>query len=252
MLLCSCTVSQESSTQAEGEIDDTNQQSINDEESQALRKMRLEKTLVDLSAVIEDTPSRFHHDRAEVLFRLGRYRESISDYNMATQYGRPHNDDSCWERGLAQYYAGDFHDGQEQFSRYNRVGRSDIENGLWRFLCIAEVEGVDKAREVMLEYPRRTRKPFPALLDLYMGNGSVDAVLEEANSDNPNPRDLTNRLFYGHYYIGKHYEITKQYDRALAQIRDALKYEIRHFMYACAEADVKRLDERRLSEVPEE
>lgn len=201
----------------------------------------LEHELDRLNGLIADEPSRFHHERAEVLFRLGRFEESVRDYDVAARFGWPHDDNSCWERGLAQYYAGDFHAGAEQFARYHRVGALDIENGLWRFLCIAEDEGLAKARETMFAYPRKLRTPFPALLALYMDAGTADAVLEEANAETTSSEAHTESLFYAHYYLGKYYEIIDDNKNALIHINESLNHRIPHFMYACAEADAKRM-----------
>jgi lipoprotein NlpI len=201
----------------------------------------LDSALEDLNGLIDDKPSRYHHNRAEVYFRLGRFADSLKDYHQAVEYGWPHDDNSCWERGLAQYYVGDFKDGAEQFERYHRVGALDIENGIWRFLCIAEDEGIERARETMFEYTRKLRVPFPALLELYMGRGKAEAVLEEAKAGALSEVERTTNMFYAHYYLGKYFEIVDEEAQALNHIRTSLKYPIQHFMYACALADVQRL-----------
>ena len=209
----------------------------------------LETSLARLNEVIADRPSPQHHLRAEVLFRLGRFKEAIADYDVAATLGSPHDTYSCWERGLAQYYAGDFAEGAAQFARYHEVGATDIENGLWRLLCIAEEEGIEAARESMFAYPNRRRPPFPALLDLYLGTGKVDAVYEAAQIEGLSPGEQTNRQFYAHYYVGKYYELIGEREKARAEIEKALKQPLRHFMYFCAEADAKRLT--KTSETPE-
>ena len=242
VLACSGPVAQNDSSQRARTKVETEADAGREEDSQASRRRQLEQALDRLNGVLTESPSRLHHERAEILFRLGRFTEAVRDYDTAARFGRPHNEDSCWERGLAQYYAGDFRGGREQFSRYHRVGPTDIENGLWRFLCIAEEEGIAKARETTIEYPRKVRKPFPALLALYLDKGSVDAVLDEARRGTSSVEELTTNLFYAHYYLGKYYEIVDQKDRALTHVQEALKHKIPDFMYACAEADEKRLE----------
>lgn len=204
--------------------------------------LQLERALESLNAVISDRPSRSHHDRAEVLFRLGRFEEAIKDYDTSIQFKWPHDDNSCWERGLAQYYVGDFQAGAEQFVRYHRVGALDIENGLWRLLCIAEDEGIEKARTMILHYPRKMRKPFPSLLAVYMNEGKAEAVFEEANRDVTSEEERTANLFNAHYYLAKYYDITDQHTLARTHIQKALEYRIPHFMYACAQIDAERLN----------
>ena len=241
IVACSAPVTSIESSQGAQDDSRTEEGAGGKEKSRALRRQRLEQALEQLNGLITDTPSRSHHERAGVLFRMDRFEEAVKDYDIAVRFGRPHGENSCWERGLALYYAGDFRGGKEQFYRYHRVGPLDIENGLWRFLCIAEEEGIEKAREAILDYPRKVRKPFPALLDLYLGRGNADAVLEQAQKGASSARARTTNLFYAHYYLGKYQEITGEEERALVQMREALNHTIPHFMYACAEADERRL-----------
>ncbi len=238
---CSGPVAQEDHSHDAGKKAETEDVADGEEDSHASRRRQLEQALEKLNGLITEKPSPHHHERAGVLFQLGRFTEAIRDYDTAARLGRPHDEDSCWERGLAQYYSGDFRAARDQFSRYHRVGPSDIENGIWRFLCIAEEEGIAKARETILNYPHKSRMPFPALLALYLDRGSADAVLEEARRDTSSAGELTTNLFYAHYYLGKYYEIVDQKDRALAHMQKALEHKIPHFMFACAEVDAKRL-----------
>ena len=248
VIACSAAVTPAEPAQLTREDSSPEESTGREEDAQALHRQRLEQALEKLNGVITDTPSRYHHERAGVLFRMDRFEEAVKDYDMAVRFGRPHSGDSCWERGLALYYTGDFRGGEEQFYRYHRVGPLDIENGLWRFLCIAEEEGTEKAREAILDYSQKVRMPFPALLDLYLERGTAEAVVEQAKERTPPPRQLTTNLFYAHYYIGKYYEIIEDEERALLHVREALKHSIAHFMYACAQADERRLAARKNAE----
>lgn len=203
---------------------------------------QLEEALEEADSRLADGTVRIQHKRAETLFRLERFGESVTAYDESVKIGYPHNNDSCWERGLAQYYADDFAAGRDQFLRYHNVGALDIENGLWRLMCIAEDEGIEKARESVLDYPNRVRIPFPALLDLYLGKGSPEAVIKQASDDAPagSPRRTTN-LFNAHYYIAKYYEMIDEYEKAQPYIQNALEHRITHFMYYCAQIDAKRI-----------
>jgi lipoprotein NlpI len=176
------------------------------------------------------------------LFRLGRFSESVADYSVAARGGEPHDEDSCWERGLALYYSGDYAGGAAQFARYHSVGATDIENGLWHFLCLAEAEGVEKAQGALLEYTRMREAPFPALWALYRGEGSVEAVMTAAESGDD--VDRGRRLFYAHYYVGKYYEAMKDFSKAREHVAKALAQSLPYFMDDCAREDLRRLEAR--------
>ena len=202
----------------------------------------LEKALVAFADLHPESPSPRHHQRAEILFRLGRFAEAVTDYSVAARGGAPHDEDSCWERGLAQYYAGDYRAGAAQFARYHAVGATDIENGLWHFLCLAEAEGVEKARGALLDYTRMRETPFPALWALYRGEGSAEAVMAAAESggDEEDGRGL----FCAHYYLGKYYEAMKDFTRAREHVAKALEQSLPYFMDVCAREDLRRLEAR--------
>jgi lipoprotein NlpI len=185
------------------------------------------------------------------LFRLGRYAQSVADYSVAASGGAPHDEDSCWERGLALYYAGDYAGGAAQFARYHAVGATDVENGLWHFLCLAEAEGVEKARGALLDYTRMREAPFPALWSLYRGEGSVEAVMAEARSED-DVAGRGRRLFYAHYYVGKYYEALKDFPSARAHVAKALAQSLPYFMDDCAREDLRRLEKRAADETEED
>lgn len=203
-----------------------------------------ESALAPFADLRPESPSPRHHQRAEILFRLGRYSEAVTDYGVAARGGEPHDEDSCWERGLALYYAGDFKGGAAQFARYHSVGATDVENGIWQFLCLAEADGVAKARAGMMSYSRMRGAPFPALWALYKGEGSAEAVMASVEADSPSAEERRERLFYAHYYVGKYLEATGDLAQAKVEIDAALQQALPYFMDSCAREDLRRLEER--------
>lgn len=196
------------------------------------KRRELEKELANFQQGF----GRAYHDRARLFFQLERFEESLADYDRAIATTRPHDEDSCWERGLIYYYLDRFDDGRRQFEGYHKVGPLDIENGIWRYLCIAEKEGLEKALETFHAYPDKRRVPFPALHALFSGTGSVQAVL---NSVGDGERQ-TNQTFYAHYYVGKYFEVKRDFPTAQKHFEKALEYKIEHFMYDCAVVDARR------------
>jgi tetratricopeptide (TPR) repeat protein len=205
-----------------------------------LNRYLLGTELAKAAAEDPDRRGRFLHHRAGELFRETRFAESIRFYDAAVAAGHPHNEDACWERGLAYYYAGDFERGRRQFEGYHKVGPLDIENGIWRLLCTAKTEGLEKAREAFYPYPRKVRPPFPALHALFSGAGSPDAVFEEARSG-AKDAELDERVFYAHYYVAKHFEAAGDAAKALQHLEEALRRPVNHFMADCARIDVERV-----------
>ncbi len=181
------------------------------------------------------------HRRAVECFKLGQFKESAADFDRSVAAGgRTHSADECWERGLARYYTGDFEGGRMQFEGYHRVGPLDIENGLWLFLCVAEKGGLEKARAALPAYAQRQRKPFPALLELYQGKGSVDSVLAEASAGLETGPELRERLFYAHLYAGKYLQAAGDREKAREHFDKALANPVDHFMWWCAKAEAAR------------
>ena len=185
----------------------------------------------------EDGPAL--HEKAIDLFHRKDFSAAVAEFDRAIRAGgRTHTADACWERGLALYYAGEPEKAREQFDAYHKVDPLDIENGLWRYLCVAARDGTDKAREALPAYERRTRAPFPALLDLYGGRGSIDAVIQEASAGATGAR-LDENLFYAHFYVAKHLQAKKD-AAARAHLEKALAKPVDHFMYACAKIEAER------------
>lgn len=74
--------------------------------------------------------------RGMVNFQLAKIDESIQDFDMAEQLDnriKPY----LWQRGLSYYYAERFAEGAEQFEIDLTVNAQDVEETVWRYLCIA-------------------------------------------------------------------------------------------------------------------
>ncbi len=197
---------------------------------------------LDLAITLLAPDGSLHHQRGFEHFTLGQFRESTADFERSVEVGgKTHSSDECWERGLARYYAGDFEGARQQFEGYHRVGPLDIENGLWWMLCVAENDGLDRGRAALPGYTTRQRPPFPALLDLYLGQGSAEAVIAQAES-NPEAESKEKKdesLFYAHLYLGLYLKISDRRVEARKHFEKALEHPVDHFMYWCAQAELR-------------
>lgn len=133
--------------------------------------------------------------------RAGRIESSVAALDAVAEADpavMPH----LWQRGIAQYFAGRYREGREQFEEHRRVNPHDVENATWHFLCVAATDGVDEARRAMLPAPGDRRVPMDELYALYKGTGNraaVDAAVEAVRSGSAARRTAQ---FYADLYIG--------------------------------------------------
>ncbi|MDD1417526.1 hypothetical protein MEN41_23965, partial [Dolichospermum sp. ST_con] len=80
---------------------------------------------------------------------LVKITDSIQDFDHAEKLDfqiTPY----LWQRGLSYYYAERFAEGAKQFEIDLTVNAQDVEETVWRYLCIAKLSGVAEARNCLL------------------------------------------------------------------------------------------------------
>ncbi len=152
--------------------------------------------------------------RARERFRLGLIDESVSDFDRYIEL-QPAAASRQWERGIACYYAKQFEKGAKQFELYQTYHDNDVENSVWRYLCMVPTDGVEKARATILPIRNDRRVPMMQVYELYRGNLKPDEVLAACRRDDPDAETLAGRLFYAHLYLGLYCEVAG--DKELAQ-----------------------------------
>ncbi len=176
-------------------------------------------------------------------FRLARFDESLADFDRFVEL-RADLASRQWERGITCYYAGKFEQGAKQFELYQSFHDNDVENSVWRYLCMARAEGVEKARDAMLPIKNDPRVPMMQVYELYRGRATPDDVLTAANAGEPSATELNQRLFYAHLYLGLFYEAAGDKERAKTHIIEAAdKHKIGHYMWDVARVHADRLRE---------
>ena len=161
--------------------------------------------------------------RGMVNFQLAKIDESIQDFDMAEQLDariKPY----LWQRGLSYYYAERFTEGTEQFEIDLTVNAQDVEETVWRYLCIARSLGVEEAHNSLLTVKNDPRRIMQRVYDLYAGNCTPDDVLIVSQSEGIKGN------FYSHLYLGLYYEAENNLD--LAQEYSASRYYAAHF-FSC-------------------
>jgi tetratricopeptide (TPR) repeat protein len=137
--------------------------------------------------------------RGMVYFQLAEINLAIADFDMAEKL-EPRLTPYLWQRGLSYYYAGKFAEGAKQFEIDLTVNFQDVEETVWRYLCIAEINGVEAARESLLEVKNDPRLVMRRVYDLYAGRFSPDDVIQLGKNT-----DLRTK-FYSHLYVGLYFE----------------------------------------------
>ena len=167
-----------------------------------------------------------HQQRGLALFKAGKIIDSIDEFDRQVDLN-PDAKISHWQRGISYYYAGRFEDGRRQFEGYQDFDSNDVENAVWRFMCMARKDGIDKARKSILKIGNDKRVPMRQVYDLYKGDLKPADVLKAAKADN--------ELFYAHLYVGIYFDLLGDKEQALDHLNRATEdYRISHYMWDVA------------------
>jgi lipoprotein NlpI len=162
-------------------------------------------------------------------FKLAHIGQSVADFDRAIQLDpaqAPYN----WQRGISLYYAGRYEDGRKQFELHQTVNGNDVENAVWRYLCMARAGTIESARASMLPIQQDSRVPMMEIYKLYKGNAGVDDVLKAAATGDPPADGLRARLFYAYLYIGLYDEVGGDRKAAREYLKRAADQRVDHYM----------------------
>lgn len=180
--------------------------------------------------------------RGRVRFRLADIRGSVEDFDKAVELA-PQRGPGHWQRGIAYYYAGRFDDGRRQFEGYQTVDKADVENAVWRYLCMARTQGSDAARRDLLRVGDDRRVPMREIYEMFAGRLKPDDVLDAARSGDVSADERDSRCFYAQLYVGLFLESEGDMARSLEAIRlAAQKHPTGHYMADVARTHVKLRD----------
>ena len=171
--------------------------------------------------------------RGIVHFKAGKIDASIRDFDNYIKL-RPKAKISHWQRGISYYYAKRYDDGRKQFEGYQDYDDSDVENAVWRFMCMAKVDGMEKARKAILKIGDDRRVPMRQVYDLFKGDLKPEDVMKAAKAGNPPEKQLNSQLFYAHLYVGIYYDLAGDRKKALEHLNAAVDHRIGHYMWDVA------------------
>jgi lipoprotein NlpI len=205
-------------------------------------KREHDKAIATLDEAIAKNPklAEAFYLRGRSRFCAGQIAESVADFDKYVAL-RPDDEKSQWERGIAYYYLGEFAKGAKQFELYQTYYDQDVENSVWRYLCVARNDGIEKAQANMLPISNDRRVPMMQIYDLYRGKLKPDDVLAAANAGDPSKESLNTRLFYAHLYIGLWHEAAGRAVEANEHLLKAEEHKIGHYMWDVAHVHAERL-----------
>ena len=147
-------------------------------------RQELERALADYDVVVQLSPALAlgYGRRAALRFKLRDFAGSIADFDREISLD-PSKKNNHWQRGLSLYAAGRYEDCWKQFElSYKTVNPNDYENGIFHFLCMARVRGVERALKSMLKIEGDKRAPMKEIYALYQGKGTIADVMLAAET----------------------------------------------------------------------
>ncbi len=167
-------------------------------------------------------------------------KESLEDFDKYVTL-QPKAESRQWERGIACYYVGEFERGAKQFEIYQTYHDQDVENSVWRYLCVAKAKDVEAARKNLLPITADPRIPMMQIYAMYQGTGSPEKVMAAVKEGKPSPEELNLREFYANLYIGLWHEAAGRSEDAKKYILESEKHKIGHYMWDVAHIHADRL-----------
>lgn len=200
----------------------------------------LNERIEKISALIEKQPkvANLYDLRGQLHFKVGNIDESVQDFDQAVKLD-PSRAASHWQRGIAYYYAGKFEAGIQQFEGYQTVDDSDVENAVWRFLCMAQAKDFKTARQRILKIGEDRRVPMRQIYDLFAGTATEQQVLAAAKAGAPSEEILNQRLFYAYQYLGLYAEAQGKAEQCLKYTQAAVEHKISHYMWDVAKVHLQ-------------
>lgn len=166
--------------------------------------------------------------RGMVRFKQGKVVEAIADFDEAERL-QSDLTPYLWQRGLAYYYCDRFAEGARQFEIDLTVNARDVEETVWRYLCLAQLTSPSEAQKDLKPVRNDPRAILRQIYALFAGECTPETVLTQGQQGNPTAQ------FYSHLYVGLYGEA--QGDRTQAQThitQAATEYKLDDYMWYLA------------------
>lgn len=149
-------------------------------------------------------------------FRLAQVEASLTAFDRAEQV-RPALTPYLWQRGLSQYYVGQFEAGAAQFEADLAVNGRDVEETVWRYLCLARSRTPAAARATLLPVGRDPRPVLRQVYRLFASEITPQDLVRAGQQAGDRGE------FYSALYAGLYYEVTGENIQAQTWITRAVE-----------------------------
>lgn len=172
------------------------------------------------------------------------FDKAIADFDKAIELA-PELERRHWKRGIAYYYAKKYAEGAAQFELYQTYDANDVENSVWRFLCMAKDVGVEQARKELLPIENDRRVPLMVVYAMFRAEAEPSDVMDAVKAGDPPAEELKRREFYAHLYLGLYYDALGQQDSATKHMNQAVERELPGYMWSIAKVHAEYLEASR-------
>ena len=172
-------------------------------------------------AQFEPDSARISLELGAAMFRSGDMSGSVAAFERVAEL-ESHSRAQLWQLGISQYYARDFEGCADLFELHRTVNPQDVENSVWHFLCVAATEGFEAARAGLIPIDRDGRVPMMEVFALFGGSGSVQEVLDAAETASGSGGGAGPK-FYAHLYLGLYYEAAGEVAKSREHIASAVR-----------------------------
>jgi tetratricopeptide (TPR) repeat protein len=171
------------------------------------------------SLEVDPQNSQLYVQRGMASFRMGNITAAIDDFDHGERLN-PALTPYLWQRGIAYYYAERFEDGVKQFEVDLTVNGHDVEETVWRYLCQAQVQGTQAARDGLLPVGNDARPVMSWVYQLFAGACGAEQMLTRY-------RDAGGRdRFYSYLYVGLYFEVERDRHQARTYITRAADMQV--------------------------
>lgn len=195
----------------------------------------------DLEAVVKLNPSaEAINYLGTIRYQAGQLTEALADFDRAIKL-EPKLEISHWQRGIVYYDLGQWENGRKQFEQYQGFHDNDVENVVWRAMCMARDPklGWAKAAGDLWKVKHDRRVPLMVVAELFADKATEADVLKAVDEGNPGEEELLSRRFYASLYLGLYHEVRGNKAEALKHLELASgKYKLPGYMAEVARVHV--------------